>query len=68
MVPFEEHVRSTIFMKSHGKAVCLLMSACFIAATATIAFAQDGSPTGKCSFQTVNIPAPANLGSARGAQ
>ena len=51
-------------MKSHGKAVCLLMSACFIAATSTIAFAQDGSPTGKCSFQTVNIPAPANLGSA----
>jgi uncharacterized membrane protein len=40
------------------------MSACFIATTATIAFAQDGSATGKCSFQTVNIPAPANLGSA----
>ena len=50
-------------MRSHGKVVYLLLSACFIAATATIAFAQDGSPTGKCSFQTVNIPAPANLGS-----
>jgi uncharacterized membrane protein len=49
-------------MRSHRKALCLLMSACFIATT-TIACAQDGSPTGKCSFQTVNIPAPANLGS-----
>ena len=37
------------------------MSICFIAATATIAFAQDaGTTTGKCSFQTVNIPALAN--------
>jgi hypothetical protein len=47
-------------MRSHGKALCLLMSAFFIAATSTFAFAQDGSPTGKCSFQTLNIPAPAN--------
>jgi len=47
-------------MTSHRKTVSLLMFFCFIAATATIAFAQDGSPTGKCSFQTVNIPAPPN--------
>jgi uncharacterized membrane protein len=51
-------------MRSHKKALCLLMSVCFIAVTATIALAQDGSPSGKCSFQTINIPAPANLGSA----
>jgi uncharacterized membrane protein len=43
------------------------MSACFIAATSTIAFAQDGSSTGKCSFQTVNLPAPANRFFALGA-
>ncbi len=54
-------------MRSHRKVVCLLLSACFIAATATIAFAQDGSPTGKCSFQTVNLPAPANEFFALGA-
>ena len=48
-------------MRSHRKILCLLMSVCFIAATATIAFAQDGSSTGKCSFQTVNLPAPANM-------
>ena len=42
--------------------VCL-MFACFIVAASTIAFAQDGSPTGKCAFQTVAIPAPANNGS-----
>jgi uncharacterized membrane protein len=36
------------------------MSACLIAATSTITFAQDGSPAGKCSFQTLNIPVPAN--------
>lgn len=50
-------------MKSHGKAVCLLISAFFIAATSTIAFAQDaGTTTGKCSFQKLNLPAQlANL-------
>src|SRR5579884_3504831 len=48
-------------MKSHGKAFGLLISAFFIAATSTIAFAQDaGTNTGKCSFQTLNLPAPAN--------
>ncbi len=47
-------------MRSHRKTLCLLMSVCFIAAISTIAFAQDGSSTGKCSFQTLNIPAPAN--------
>jgi uncharacterized membrane protein len=47
-------------MKRPMKTLCLLMSACFIAATSTITFAQDGSSTGKCSFQTLNIPAPAN--------
>jgi len=58
----EEHARRTIdFMKSHGKALSLLISAFFIAATSTIAFAQDaGTTTGKCSFQTLNVPAPPN--------
>lgn len=50
-------------MKSHGKALSLLISAFFIAATSTIAFAQDaGTTTGKCSFQKLNLPAQlANL-------
>lgn len=47
-------------MRNHGKVLSLLMSVCFIAATATVAFAQDGSSTGKCSFQTVNLPTPPN--------
>jgi len=47
-------------MRNHGKTFSLLMSVCFIAATATTAFAQDGSSTGKCSFQTVNLPTPPN--------
>jgi uncharacterized membrane protein len=47
-------------MRNHGKTFSLLMSVCFIAATATAAFAQDGSPSGKCAFQTVNVPTPAN--------
>jgi hypothetical protein len=29
-------------------------------ATSTVAFAQDGSPAGKCAFQTVNLPASAS--------
>jgi probable HAF family extracellular repeat protein len=50
-------------MRNHGKVLSLLMSACFIAANATIAFAQDaGTTTGKCSFQKLNLPAQlANL-------
>jgi uncharacterized membrane protein len=48
-------------MKSHRKALSLLMCAFFIAATATAAFAQtSGSTTGQCAFQTLNFPAPAN--------
>jgi hypothetical protein len=47
-------------MKSHGKAVSLLMSVCFIVATATAAFAQNG----KCSFQQLNFPPPATNGNA----
>jgi uncharacterized membrane protein len=43
-------------MKSHGKVLYLLISALFIAATATVAFAQ----TGKCAFQQLNFPPPAN--------
>jgi len=43
-------------MKSHRKALSLLMCAFFIAATATAAFSQ----TGTCAFQTLNFPAPAN--------
>ncbi len=42
-------------MRSHRKIVCLLMSVCFIAATATAAFSQ----TGKCGFQTLSFPPPA---------
>lgn len=48
-------------MKSHRKALYLLMCAFFIATTATAAFAQtSGSTTGSCSFQRLNFPAPAN--------
>ena len=43
-------------MKSHRKALSLLMCAFFIAATGTAAFSQ----TGTCAFQTLNFPAPAN--------
>jgi uncharacterized membrane protein len=43
-------------MKSHGKARSLLISALFIVATATVAFAQ----TGKCAFQQLNFPPPDN--------
>jgi hypothetical protein len=39
-------------MRNHGKTFSLLMSVCFIAATAT-AFAQSG----KCSFQKLSFPA-----------
>jgi hypothetical protein len=47
-------------MKSYGKVLCLLMSACLIAATATAAFAQDaGATTGKCAFQKLSFPPPA---------
>jgi probable HAF family extracellular repeat protein len=39
------------------------MSVCFIAATASAAFAQaTGSTTGKCAFQTLNFPPPATKG------
>lgn len=48
-------------MKSHRKTFSLLMSVCFAAAmaTATAAFAQDASSTGKCSFQRLKFPASA---------
>ena len=45
-------------MRSRRKIVSLLMSVCFIAATATTAFAQ----TGKCGFQQLNFPPPATKG------
>ncbi len=45
-------------MRSHSKAFCLLTSVCFIAATATAAFAQ----TGKCGFQKLTLPPPATNG------
>lgn len=47
-------------MRNHGKTFCLLMSVCFIAATATATFAQ----TGKCTFQQLTFPAPAANGQA----
>jgi len=51
--------------RSHRTALSLLMSVCFIAATTTAAFAQAaGSTTGKCSFKTLNFPAPATNGQA----
>lgn len=50
------------FMRSHRKALCLLMSAFFIAATATAAFAQTGATAGQCGFQTLTFPPPANNG------
>jgi len=43
-------------MTRHRKVVCLVLSACFIAATSILTFAQDGSSTGKCTFQTFNGP------------
>src|SRR4051812_2188624 len=49
-------------MRSHRKAFFLLMSACFLAATSTIVFAQAGSTAGQCGFQTLNFPPPANNG------
>ena len=52
-------------MKSHRKALYLLMCAFFIAATTTAAFAQAAaSTTGKCSFKTLTFPAPATNGQA----
>jgi hypothetical protein len=45
-------------MRNHGKAFSLLMSVCFIATTATAAFAQSG----KCSFQKLSFPPPATNG------
>jgi uncharacterized membrane protein len=57
--PSEGQARRPIdFMKSHGKALSLLMSAFFIFATATAAFAQSG----KCSFQKLSFPPPATKG------
>jgi hypothetical protein len=49
-------------MRNHGKVLSLLMSVCFIAATATAAFAQAASTTGKCSFQKLSFPPPATNG------
>jgi uncharacterized membrane protein len=49
-------------MRSHRKVFCLLMSAFFIAATATAAFAQTGAAAGQCGFQALNFPPPANNG------
>jgi probable HAF family extracellular repeat protein len=48
------------FMRSHRKTLYLLLSAFFITATATAAFAQTGS----CSFQTLSFPPPATNGGA----
>jgi hypothetical protein len=50
-------------MRNHAKTFSLLMSVCFIAATATAAFAQAaGSTTGKCAFQKLSFPPPAAKG------
>ncbi len=49
-------------MRSHTKVFSLLMSAFFIAATATAAFAQTGATAGQCGFQKLTFPPPANNG------
>jgi hypothetical protein len=43
-----------------GKAPFTVLTLCSFFAFATIAYSQDGSSTGKCGFQNVTIPAPAN--------
>jgi probable HAF family extracellular repeat protein len=45
-------------MPSHGKSV-LSVAICCLMFFATNGFGQDGSPTGKCGFQTLTIPSPA---------
>jgi uncharacterized membrane protein len=50
-------------MRNRGKVLTLLMSVCFIAATSTAAFAQTPeATTGKCGFQPLNFPPPADKG------
>jgi uncharacterized membrane protein len=49
-------------MRSRKIALCLLMFVCFIAATTIAAFAQAGSTTGQCGFQTLTFPPPASNG------
>jgi len=57
--PFRRNSQGApLYMRSRGKGLCLLLSACFIAISATVASAQ----TGTCSFQPLNIPAPASGG------
>lgn len=43
-----------------GKAAITVLTLCSVFALATIAYSQDGSSTGKCGFQNLTIPAPAN--------
>jgi hypothetical protein len=45
-------------MPSHGK-LGLSVALCCVMFFATNVFGQDGSPTGKCGFQTLTIPSPA---------
>jgi probable HAF family extracellular repeat protein len=49
-------------MRSRKIALCLLMSVCFIAATATAALAQAAPTSTQCGFQTLTFPPPANTG------
>jgi hypothetical protein len=51
-------------MRSYRKILYLLMSVCFIAATASTASAQAAATPGKCSFQTLSFPPPAAKGQA----
>jgi uncharacterized membrane protein len=51
----KSHTRFT----SYRKAFCLLLSAFFLAATASVAFAQTGLATRKCAFQKLSFPPPA---------
>jgi len=46
-------------MSGHSKAAIQILFVCLFVATSTFTFAQDGSATGKCTFQTLNIPATA---------
>jgi uncharacterized membrane protein len=46
-------------MPRRRKLAMLVLSACFIATTSALTFAQDGRASGKCTFQQFKIPAPA---------
>lgn len=52
-------MKSCMPFTSYRKAFCLLISAFFLAATASVAFAQTAIATRKCAFQKLSFPPPA---------